>query len=130
MNNYSKYPFHKLINNSCIICFSKDEYSWCYLTDSQKKYLVESNYLDRAEKIDVVLNTGEKYSMNREEFCDWVKNGVIKNNLIDHKNDSLNSICPMCGNKLVLRTAKKGKYAGQQFFGCSSYPECKYIKNI
>lgn len=39
-------------------------------------------------------------------------------------------ICPRCGSKLVLRTAQKGENAGKQFYGCSSYPKCRYIKNI
>ena len=39
-------------------------------------------------------------------------------------------ICPRCGNKLVLRTAKKGQNIGNQFYGCSGYPKCKYIKNL
>ena len=38
--------------------------------------------------------------------------------------------CPRCGNKLVLRTAKRGEMAGNQFYGCSSYPKCKYIENL
>lgn len=39
-------------------------------------------------------------------------------------------LCPWCGGKLVLRTAKTGPHAGQQFYGCINYPRCKYIKNI
>lgn len=38
--------------------------------------------------------------------------------------------CPKCNGKLVLRTATRGTYAGNQFYGCSNYPKCKYIKNI
>lgn len=38
-------------------------------------------------------------------------------------------VCPSCGGRLVLRTAMKGPYAGNQFWGCSNYPKCKYIKN-
>ena len=34
-------------------------------------------------------------------------------------------LCPNCGAALVLRTASKGKNAGQQFWGCSNYPECR-----
>ena len=34
-------------------------------------------------------------------------------------------VCPQCGASAVLRTAKTGKNAGQQFWGCSAYPECK-----
>lgn len=33
--------------------------------------------------------------------------------------------CPQCGQVMALRTAKAGKYAGQQFWGCTGYPECK-----
>ena len=32
--------------------------------------------------------------------------------------------CPRCGKPMVLRTARKGKSAGKQFWGCSGYPEC------
>ena len=39
-------------------------------------------------------------------------------------------ICPRCGSTLVLRTAKKGDNAGNQFYGCSAFPKCRYIKNI
>lgn len=38
--------------------------------------------------------------------------------------------CPKCGAPLVLRTAKKGKNTGQNFYGCSSFPKCRYIQNI
>lgn len=33
--------------------------------------------------------------------------------------------CPLCGKTMVLRTAKNGKNAGKQFWGCSGYPQCK-----
>lgn len=34
--------------------------------------------------------------------------------------------CPKCGKPLVLRTAKKGDNAGNQFWGCSGFPKCWY----
>ena len=39
-------------------------------------------------------------------------------------------ICPRCGERLVLRVAKKGANAGKNFYGCSNYPKCRYIQNI
>ena len=33
--------------------------------------------------------------------------------------------CPQCGKPMVLRTAKTGKNAGNSFWGCSGYPDCK-----
>ena len=38
--------------------------------------------------------------------------------------------CPKCGSKMLLRTARKGKFAGKNFWGCSKYPNCKGILNI
>lgn len=34
--------------------------------------------------------------------------------------------CPKCEREMVLRTAGKGLNAGQQFWGCSAYPRCRY----
>jgi hypothetical protein len=35
--------------------------------------------------------------------------------------------CPKCGSPMVLRTARRGAKAGEQFWGCSSYPQCRQI---
>ena len=64
------------------------------------------------------------YSKKYEEFLKTEKDNVVK-----AKNNE-EQICPKCGSKLVLRTARTGQYAGKQFYGCSGYPNCKYIQNI
>lgn len=33
--------------------------------------------------------------------------------------------CPVCGESMVPRTARKSAHAGSQFWGCSRYPACK-----
>ncbi len=33
--------------------------------------------------------------------------------------------CPKCGQQMALRTAKQGRKAGQNFWGCTGYPDCK-----
>jgi len=33
--------------------------------------------------------------------------------------------CPICGGEMVRRTARKGPNAGNDFYGCSSYPSCR-----
>lgn len=38
--------------------------------------------------------------------------------------------CPHCGELLVIRTAKRGDKTGQRFWGCSSYPKCRYTRQI
>ncbi len=37
-------------------------------------------------------------------------------------------ICSSCGSGLVLRQAKRGPNAGGQFWGCSSYPDCRHTE--
>lgn len=32
--------------------------------------------------------------------------------------------CPQCGQPMALRTAKTGRHAGRQFWGCTAYPKC------
>jgi len=38
--------------------------------------------------------------------------------------------CPKCGEALVLRTAKSGTKAGQQFWGCSGFPKCRVMQDL
>ena len=38
--------------------------------------------------------------------------------------------CPNCGSDMRLRTAQRGKNAGNQFYGCSKYPNCKGILTL
>ncbi|WP_353254117.1 restriction endonuclease [Salinisphaera sp. PC39] len=33
--------------------------------------------------------------------------------------------CPRCGSGMVRRTARRGANAGQDFYGCSQYPNCR-----
>ena len=35
--------------------------------------------------------------------------------------------CPKCGSDMVLRTARKGQNAGNQFWGCATYPACRGV---
>jgi ssDNA-binding Zn-finger/Zn-ribbon topoisomerase 1 len=38
--------------------------------------------------------------------------------------------CTQCGAQLALRTAKSGKDAGSQFWGCTKYPNCKTTATV
>ena len=33
--------------------------------------------------------------------------------------------CPICGQRMVRRTAKRGRRSGTHFWGCSSFPRCR-----
>ena len=43
-----------------------------------------------------------------------------------HMSRSEAPACPRCGARMVRRTAQKGPNAGEVFWGCSGYPECRY----
>jgi hypothetical protein len=44
------------------------------------------------------------------------------------KNEEM--LCPKCSSILVKRLAKKGSNAGNQFWGCSAFPKCRYTERI
>lgn len=47
----------------------------------------------------------------------------------DSKAESEHGRCPRCGSNLVLRTSRKGKCAGKQFYGCSRFPRFRYTQD-
>jgi restriction system protein len=38
--------------------------------------------------------------------------------------------CPRCGKALTKRMAKKGPNAGNEFLGCTGFPNCRYTQNL
>jgi len=44
-------------------------------------------------------------------------------NVREQQRNLKRGICPRCGGQLVLRNGKYG-----EFWGCSNYPKCKFIK--
>ena len=78
------------------------------------------------------FNDGTNYTI---EEMDEIYNKLLSaNNQMKNKEHVQNirqtqaelreGICPRCGGKLVERERKYGK-----FFGCSNYPDCKFILN-
>lgn len=39
-------------------------------------------------------------------------------------------MCPDCGKPMARRTAKSGKNAGREFWGCTGYPDCKGAREV
>jgi len=72
------------------------------------------------EKIQHIKNIKQRISQNTEE----IKVGQIQSYPLYYDN-----ICPWCGNRLVIRSAK-GVTPSHQFWGCSSFPNCRYVKQF
>lgn len=49
---------------------------------------------------------------------------------VDNVPNPEDQFCPLCGEKLVMRTARKGGNSGNSFLGCSNYPRCRFTKPI
>ncbi len=71
-----------------------------------------------------IENIEKKYKSSSDDTS------VTEDKAINETNTGEDMICPRCGSPLVLRTTKKGENAGKQFYGCSSFPKCRYMKNL
>jgi restriction system protein len=61
-------------------------------------------------------------------FKGWSTRRQHLNSLGERFSDEVS--CPKCGAELVLQTARKGANAGKQFYGCSGFPACRYIRDV
>ena len=93
------------------------------------------------EPIEEVINNGEgtvfinnEVEIENKLNCENIQEKLDDDNIIDNTQNDNNStkenlICPECGSTMLLRKARYGRHAGNEFYGCSNYPKCKYIKN-
>ena len=88
---------------------------------SHAKHLLLINGVD----LSLMVNTlGE----SNEEGCH------TKDGHTEESNDSpaeempeLEPLCPICSCEMIKRTARKGKNAGNTFWGCSQFPNCRGV---
>lgn len=92
-------------------------------SNSYNKTSLSPEFKERNEEVNKLVKTIEKNKSNS-----YVVNEI--DDEIDFIDDIQNPFCPKCGSKMILRTAKTGKYAGSKFWGCSSFPKCKSIINL
>jgi restriction system protein len=98
--------------------YSTDE-AWVvtnrYFTKAAKELAKKSNVIliDRELLIDLILtmNPTFKSQQSLEKKETTTENLVLK--------------CSRCGSPMLLRTGTKG-----QFYGCSSFPKCRYTQNV
>jgi predicted RNA-binding Zn-ribbon protein involved in translation (DUF1610 family) len=77
--------------------------------------------IEQVEDIVIQLN---KFIINdKKEKKEHIK--YVRKNIIERRKNIKSLICPNCGGKLVIRKGKYGK-----FYGCSSFPKCKFSKKI
>lgn len=88
------------------------------LTDSKGYFITTNKFTLEAEKFaeDKPIELIDNFKLLK--YIKLAK--ILKEEIPESDN-----ICPKCGGSLILRTSKYG-----EFFGCSNYPNCKYIKQI
>lgn len=97
---------------------------------------IESNNVYSLYRFKKILNKkiGDTYltKEDRKKIYDLIEITVKEKNVttIEHirninkmKNNIDNNICPRCGSNLTLKHSEYGP-----FFGCSNYPNCRFIK--
>lgn len=96
-----------------------------------KQMNAESNILASSKK-DIMQTAEAILARNTEQRPDYFQKyeQLLDETVEDTPIQEEKLICPKCGSELILRTAKKGERAGKQFYGCSNYPQCRYILNI
>ena len=98
---------------------------------------------DRA-KGGIVVTVGS-FTREAEEFASGIEMELIDGNRLeemlrelpvehatDVERDQVSSTedhqCPRCGEALVLRIAGRGPNVGSNFYGCSSFPRCRFTR--
>ncbi|MFI3177332.1 MAG: NERD domain-containing protein [Eubacteriales bacterium] len=80
-----------------------------------------------AKEITVTADVEKALEPTVEELCSANEVVSVEGNI------SLNiprKICGRCGSEMVQRVAKRGDNAGNVFWGCASYPKCRYIEAV
>ena len=91
--------------------------------ESEKPYVTEDVLAEPSLDVSGEAD-GKQVESNKTQFDE---SEMVK--LLESK-ETQEFVCPKCGGKLILRTAKRGENVGKQFWGCANYPKCRYIKNV
>lgn len=107
----------------------KTIYPYTQTTEQEKQ-----NHIDNIKKHQNVKHRDQNKETAQTEHS---STDNIKDNSISLNKDSTQETedlkidkCPVCGAALTLRMTKKGENKGKQFYGCSNFPKCRYIKNL
>ena len=134
---YFDVPYHSIVVFSDDCTFKKLTYNhqMAYVIHRHelKKYVNKIEALSRdsitQEEIDKIYLTLFEASRNEKGIEKKHVEGIrIRHSF--HPSRGSDLTCPRCGSPLVLRTARNGDYKGSEFYGCSSFPKCRYIKRI
>ena len=85
---------------------------------SHGKHLLLINGVDLSQMVGALRTSSDDSTENEEKIDEVVE-----------QMPELEPLCPICGREMIKRTAKKGKNAGNTFWGCSQFPNCRGVVN-
>ena len=88
-------------------------------------FVTLQQYTDEAKELAArhhIQLLNERELMQLLKTVNWNYNPAITSIFNDGR-----KLCPKCESEMVLRTAKRGANVGQQFWGCSTYPKCRFV---
>ena len=88
------------------------------------KALMLINGVDLSHMIEVLSASKQEKTASFEE---QIEESIEEKKL---EMPELEPLCPICSSKMIKRTAKKGKNAGNTFWGCSQFPNCRGVTSV
>ncbi|MBR1543923.1 MAG: four helix bundle protein [Muribaculaceae bacterium] len=117
--------------------------AWLHVQHQRERFApwIESDNLNvRVNAIKQLINRNiwmlqKMISRQLEDFKEsgGFTEGLTKERIASQSRQSVEQgapACPVCGKPMIRRVIKRGSKAGQQFWGCSGYPECQGTLNI
>lgn len=110
------------VENKCLVPTEKG-IKLSHFLDDKFSDIINIDYTKEMEKsLDLIANGKLNYLDFLQDFYNKLEESSNKVTELSVKVDKK---CPECGNPLVIRKGKYGK-----FLGCSNYPKCKHIEKI
>ncbi len=83
---------------------------------SHGKHLLLINGIDLSQMVGVLSASNDDGADNEAQADEAVE-----------EMPELEPLCPICSREMIKRTARKGKNAGNTFWGCSQFPNCRGV---
>jgi len=140
---HQNYKHVKTIESALGIDHSKIFSVIVFVGDSTFKTEMPENVTYAGGFIDYIKSKTDKIIPHNEvnKIVSAIESGRLSRTLKTHKEHVKHvqnivkekenkNLCPKCGNELVLRVAKQGANKGNEFYGCSNYPKCRYTAAV
>ena len=105
------------------ILSQREKFARCL--DSDNSFVVANSILILLARLSSMLQ-----KLIDSQLSAFKSEGGFRENLTKERYSSISQrinapVCPKCGKKIVERIAKAGKNAGNKFWSCSAYPDCR-----